>query len=67
MIAPLREPNTVAPQRRLGEARHYVATTLLDRRAEDCGPAVAPWKAWTLVGWMVFVSVCYAGAMLGWW
>jgi len=68
MIAPLREPGTVTTERRqLAEARRYVATTLLDRAEENCGPAVAAWKAWPLVGWMARVARCYAMGMLGWW
>jgi hypothetical protein len=67
MIAPIREPNTAAPPRRLGEARHYLSTTLFDRTVEAHGSAVASWKAWALVGWMMVVSLCYGASMLGWW
>jgi hypothetical protein len=50
----------------LSETRQYLATTLLERTPEDCGPAVAPWKAWVLVGWMVLAVVFWAVRMLGW-
>ncbi|HLA85239.1 MAG TPA: hypothetical protein VJL29_10625 [Thermoguttaceae bacterium] len=68
MIAPWREPETAAPPpRRLHEAREYLAKTLLEQPAEDRGPAVTPWKAWAVVGWMTLVVGIYAGCMMGWW
>jgi hypothetical protein len=68
MIAPLRESNTVAPERRrLREAHEYLATTLFANSGERNGPAVAPWKAWVLVGWMAGTIALYAASMLGWW
>lgn len=68
MIAPLREWNTVARRpRRLGGAHQFLAATLLESSAEDRGPAVARWKAWALVGWMIFAVAFYAGSMLRWW
>ncbi len=69
MIAPLRESNTAAPEqrRRLCEAREYLANTMFAEPREDRGPAVAPWKAWTLVGWIVVTTALWAASMLGWW
>jgi len=69
MIAPLRESTTTAPdeRRRLAEARCYVATILPTRPEGDRDPAVAPWKAWALVGWLVLVTAFWAASMLGWW
>ncbi|MBN1587898.1 MAG: hypothetical protein JW888_00120 [Pirellulales bacterium] len=69
MIAPLRLPETPTRERhgRLREAREYLATTVLGGHREERGPAVAAWKAWTLVGWMVVATAFYAASMLGWW
>jgi hypothetical protein len=69
MIAPLQESNTVAPERRsrLRETHQYLATALFSESAEPRGPAVTPWKAWVLVGWMVGTIALYAASMLGWW
>jgi hypothetical protein len=69
MIAPLRQPEMTTREQhgRLGEAREYLATTVLGEPREDHGPAVAPWKAWMLVGWMVVATAFYAASMLGWW
>ncbi|MBN2216309.1 MAG: hypothetical protein JW719_02925 [Pirellulales bacterium] len=68
MIAPLRETTTTSPPSgRLSGAHRYLATALLECSDADRGPAVAPWKAWAMVGWMAFVAACYAGSMLNWW
>ena len=69
MIAPWRESSTTACKQdtRLREAHEYLATSMFAEPVETRGPALAPWKAWALVGWMVFVTALWAASMLNWW
>ena len=68
MIAPLRETNTATRKpRRLSEAHQYLAATLISEPEEERAQSVPHWKAWTLVGWMVFAVAYYAGTMLKLW
>jgi hypothetical protein len=69
MIAPWRDANSTACGRdpRLREAHKYLAASICTEPREDSGPAVAAWKAWLFVGWMVLATALWATSMLGWW
>ena len=65
MIAPLRNPPSHETDS-LTRARRYVADTLLCRRVQRSAalPAIASWKAWLFVGWLILVAWYYLGHIL---
>jgi hypothetical protein len=69
MIAPARQQTdtqTAGREAKLRQARRLVAESLLNEESETApsAPAIAPWRAWLVCGWLVLVAGCYVVALL---
>jgi len=69
MIAPIRlvDPETAEARGRLRQARHLVASSLLEERRESVpdAPPVPGWRAWLFSAWVVVVTVMYFAHLVG--
>jgi hypothetical protein len=68
MIAPFRVPLEPDEATGIGQARRFVARTLLSRHLVPHAPlpSIPAWKAWTFVSWIALVGVAYALHLMGW-
>jgi hypothetical protein len=69
MIAPARpytDTATTPREAKLRRARRLVASSLLgeEGRAASSPPAIKPWRAWLVCGWLVLVTGYYVVALL---
>jgi hypothetical protein len=69
MSAPARphtETRAADSDAKLRRARQFVAESLIGEDADPAPavPAITPWKAWLMCGWLVVVVACYVVTLL---